>query len=169
MNGLAPSIENGAEVAMDILYDGEGSAIYFMMVEEDVRRIMLAPFTSIASDGSAVPFGENIPHLRNYGTYPRVLARYVREDKVLSLEQAIHKMTALPASRMRLTSRGTLAVGKVADINIFDPDTVSDNDDWARPHQYATGFSHVIVAGEMVIDNNTRTDTYPGRILKREL
>ena len=63
MNGLAPSIENGAEVAMDILYDGEGSAIYFMMVEEDVKRIMMAPFTSIASDGSAVSFGENIPHL----------------------------------------------------------------------------------------------------------
>lgn len=169
MNGLAPSIENGAEVAMDILYDGDGSAIYFMMVEEDVRRIMLAPFTSIASDGSAVPFGENIPHLRNYGTFPRVLARYVREENVLSLEQAIYKMTALPASRMRLTSRGTLAVGMVADINVFDPETVSDNDDWARPHQYATGFSHVIVAGELVIDNNTRTNIYPGRILRREL
>ena len=169
MNGLAPSIENGAEVAMDILYDGDGSAIYFMMVEEDVKRIMMAPFTSIASDGSAVPFGENFPHLRNYGTFPRVLARYVREENVLTLEQAIHKMTALPASRMRLTSRGTLAVGKVADINIFDPDTVSDNDDWARPHQYATGFSHVIVAGEMVIDNNARTDAFPGRVLKREL
>ena len=107
--------------------------------------------------------------LRNYGTFPRVLARYVREENVLSLEQAIYKMTALPASRMRLTSRGTLAVGMVADINVFDPETVSDNDDWARPHQYATGFSHVIVAGELVIDNNTRTNIYPGRILRREL
>jgi N-acyl-D-amino-acid deacylase len=168
MNGREPTIENGAEVAMDILYDGEGSAIYFMMVEDDVQRIMLAPFTSIASDGSAVTFGENIPHLRNYGTFPRVLAKYVRDEGVLSLEQAVYKMTALPASRIRLSTRGVLAEGMVADINIFDPDNVSDNDDWSRPHQYASGFSYVIVAGIPVIDRNTRTNAFPGRVLRRE-
>jgi len=167
MNGREPTIENGAEVAMEILYDGEGSAIYFMMVEEDVQRIMLAPFTSIASDGSAVPYGENIPHLRNYGTFPRVLGKYVREDGILTLEQAIHKMTAQPANRIKLTNRGVLEEGMVADINIFDPDTVKDNDDWAQPHQYATGFSYVIVGGTPVIDNGTRTNTFPGRVLRK--
>lgn len=169
MNGRDPTVENGAEVAMEILYDGEGSAIYFMMVEEDVQRIMLAPFTSIASDGSAVAFGENIPHLRNYGTFPRVLAKYVRGEGVLSLEQAIYKMTALPASRIHLSTRGVLAEGMVADINIFDPEAVNDNDDWSKPHQYASGFSYVIVAGIPVIDMKTRTNAFPGRVLRREM
>jgi dihydroorotase/N-acyl-D-amino-acid deacylase len=168
MNGRQPTIENGAEVAMEILYEGEGSAIYFMMVEEDVRRIMQAPFTSIASDGSAVTFGKGVPHLRNYGTFPRVLAKYVREEGVLSLEQAIHKMTALPADRIKLGDRGMLAEGRIADINIFDPETVQDNDDWANPHQYATGFSYVIVGGTPVIDNGIRTDAFPGSLLRRD-
>lgn len=167
MNGYEPTIENGAEAAMKILYDGEGSAIYFMMIEEDVRNIMQSPFTSIASDSSAIPFGENVPHLRNYGTYPRVLARYVRDENILSLEESIHKMTALPASRINLAKRGTLAEGMVADISIFNFDTVSDNEDWANPHQYATGFSYVIVAGTPVIAEGVRTAEFPGRVLKR--
>jgi dihydroorotase/N-acyl-D-amino-acid deacylase len=167
MNGMEPTIENGAEVAMDLLYDAEASAIYHMMVEEDVRTIMQSPFTSIASDSSAVPFGKNVPHLRNYGTYPRVLAKYVREDGLLNLEQAIHKMTALPASRIDLKSRGTLSEGMTADIVIFDPATVSDNDDWAHPHQYATGLKYVIVNGVMVIDGEARTTAFPGKVLRR--
>jgi N-acyl-D-aspartate/D-glutamate deacylase len=167
MNGREPTIENGAEVAMEILYDGEGDAIYHMMVEEDVRRIMQAPFTSIASDGSAVTFGEDVPHIRNYGTFPRVLRKYVREEGVLSLEQAINKMTALPASRIDLRTRGVLAEGMVADINVFDPDTVNDNDDWANPHQYATGFSYVIVGGTPVIDEGARSGAFPGKVLRR--
>lgn len=167
MNGYEPTIENGAEVAMEILYDGEGSAIYFMMVEEDVRIIMQDPFTSIASDSSAIPLGENVPHLRNYGTYPRILARYVRDERVLSLEHAIHKMTALPASRIGLASRGTLTEGMVADISIFDFETVGDNDDWANPHQYAIGFSYVIVGGTPVIEDSLRTAAFPGKVLKR--
>jgi N-acyl-D-aspartate/D-glutamate deacylase len=152
---------------MEILYNGEGSAIYHMMVEEDVRRIMQSPFTSIASDGSAVTFPENVPHLRNYGTFPRVLRKYVREEGLLSLEQAIHKMTAMPADRIKLESRGELAEGMIADINIFNFDEVSDFDDWANPHQYATGFSHVIVGGTLVIEDGERTNAFPGRVLKR--
>ena len=167
MNGLEPTVENGADVAMEILYAGSGSAIYHMMVEEDVRRIMLAPFTSIASDGSAVTFGEDVPHLRNYGTFPRVLRKYVRDEGILSLEQAINKMTALPASRIGLETRGVLGEGMVADINIFDADTVSDNDDWANPHQYAEGFSYVIVQGIPVIEQGARTAARPGEMLKR--
>lgn len=167
MNGLEPTIENGAEVAMDILYDAKASAIYHMMVEEDVKRIMQAPFTSIASDGSAVTFGKDVPHIRNYGTYPRVLAKYVREEGLLTLEQAIHKMTALPASRINLETRGTLAVGMVADISIFDHLTVSDHDDWENPHQYATGFDYVIVAGVPVINRGTSSGAFPGKVLRK--
>lgn len=167
MNGREPTIENGAEVAMEILYDGGGSAIYHMMIEEDVRRIMQAPFTNIASDGSAVPYEKDVPHLRNYGTFPRVLARYVRDEGVLSLEEAIHKMSGMPASRISLSTRGVLAEGMIADINIFDPDTVADNDDWANPHQYATGFSYVIVGGVPVIAEGARTSEFPGQVLKR--
>jgi len=167
MNGREPTIENGAEVAMEILYDGGGSAIYHMMVEEDVRRIMQAPYTIIASDGSAVTYEKNVPHLRNYGTFPRVLARYVRDEGVLSLEEAVHKMSGMPASRINLSTRGTLAEGTVADVVIFDPDTVMDNDNWAAPHQYATGFSFVIINGVPVIDAGERTSDFPGRVLKR--
>lgn len=167
MNGREPTIENGAEVAMEILYDGSGSAIYHMMVEEDVRRIMQAPFTSIASDGSAVPFGKNVPHLRNYGTFPRVLAEYVRDEKVLSLEEAIHKMSGMPAERLGLQSRGTLQEGMTADINIFDLEAISANDDWSQPHQYAEGFSYVIVGGVPVIDAGSRTAALPGRVIRK--
>ncbi len=167
MNGREPTVENGAEVAMEILYEGEGSAIYFMMIEEDVKRIMQAPFTSIASDGSAVTFGKDVPHLRNYGTFPRVLRKYVRDEGILSLEQAIHKMTALPASRINLQTRGTLAEGMIADINIFDPNAVNDNDDWAKPHQYATGLSYVVIGGMPVIDKGSRTRAFPGKVLKK--
>lgn len=167
MNGREPTIENGAEVAMEILYDGKGSAIYFMMVEEDVRNIMQAPFTSIASDSSAVDFGKDVPHLRNYGTFPRVLARYVRDEQVLSLEQAIHKMTGMPAARIKLNTRGQLAEGMVADINVFDMGEMQDNEDWAKPHQYASGFRYVFVSGTAVIDEGTRTAAFPGKILRK--
>lgn len=167
MHGYEPTVENGAEVAMKILYDGKGSAIYHMMVEEDVRRILKAEFTSIASDGSAVSFGEDVPHLRNYGTFPRVLRKYVREEGLLSLEEAIHKMTGMPADRLQMQTRGRLAEGMIADINVFDLDAVDDNDDWANPHQYASGFSYVLVGGKPVIDNGTRTAAFPGIGLKR--
>jgi N-acyl-D-amino-acid deacylase len=95
------------------------------------------------------------------------LGRYVREEGLLSLEEAIHKMTGMPASRINLQARGVLAEGMTADIVIFDPETVSDNDDWTSPHQYATGFSHVIVGGTSVIDAGERTTEFPGRVLKR--
>jgi N-acyl-D-aspartate/D-glutamate deacylase len=97
------------------------------------------------------------------------LAKYVREEGVLSLEQAIHKMTALPARRIKLGSRGTLAQGMVADISIFDHLTVTDRDDWSSPHQYPTGFEYVIVGGTPVIDNGVQTGAFPGKVLKRGL
>ena len=90
----------------------------------------------------------------------------MRDEGILSIEEAIHKMSALPASRINLRDRGILAEGMIADINIFDAESVADNDDWANPHQYATGFSHVIVGGTPVIDEGTRTGAFPGKVLK---
>ncbi len=167
MHGLEPTVENGADVALEILYDGSGSAIYHMMAEEDVRRIMQAPFTHIASDGSAVAFGEDVPHLRNYSTFPRVLAHYVRDEGILTLEDAVHKMTAMPADRIGLASRGRLAEGMVADIGIFDLERMSDNEDWSQPHEYAEGFTHVIVGGVLVVEKGERTDALPGKVLRQ--
>jgi len=124
MCGFEPTIEDGADLAMSILYDGDG-AIYRMMVEEDVQIIMLAPSTSITSDGYVVTYGDDLPHLRNQGTFPRVVRKYVKEDGVLALEQALHRMTALIARRIGLNSRGVLSEGVVAHINVFDGDTVT--------------------------------------------
>jgi N-acyl-D-aspartate/D-glutamate deacylase len=164
--GYEATIENGAEVAMELLYEGSGSAIYHVMVEEDVRRIMRAPFTHIASDGSAVAYGDNVPHLRNYGAFARVLKRYVVDAQVLTVEEAIHKMAGMPAARMGLTDRGLIAKGAVADLNVFALENIEDNDDWANPHQYSKGFDFVIVNGVLAIEEGVRTTAMPGQALK---
>ncbi|MGI9271744.1 MAG: N-acyl-D-amino-acid deacylase family protein [Woeseiaceae bacterium] len=169
MNGLEITIENGAEVAMNLLYEDSPSAIYHMMVEDDVRRIMRAPFTSIASDGSAVTFDEDMPHLRNYGTFPRVLRKYVREESLLSLEDAINKMTLMPASRIGLPMRGSISKGNFADIVVFDAESITDYDDWTNPHRYASGIVYAFVNGVAVIEQGERTDALPGRMLRKQV
>ncbi len=167
LRGYEPTIPNGAEVAMELLYEARGSAIYHMMTEEDVRRIMQSPFTAIASDGSAVDFDSGVPHLRNYGAFPRVLRRYVVEEKLLTLEEAIHKMTLMPADRIGLHDRGRIAAGLVADVVVFDLERVRDFDDWAKPHRYAEGFDYVFVAGQAVIADGKQTGARPGRLLRK--
>ncbi|MCJ8272848.1 MAG: amidohydrolase family protein, partial [Psychrosphaera sp.] len=164
--GRTLTIGNAAETLMDIQQAGGGQGIFHAMDEKDVIRIMKDPNVAIATDGSAVDFGKSVPHPRNYGTFVRVLRKYVREDKILSLETAIHKMTGLPARRLKFKDRGLLKINMVADIVIFDPAQVNDPADWANPHQYATGLPHVIVNGESVILNHKRTENFPGKILK---
>lgn len=144
------------------------SAIYFTMGEQDVRGAMREPWLGIGSDGSAVnPQMEFMgkPHPRFYGTFPRVLGHYVREEKVLSLPEAVRKMTALSAQIVGLSDRGVLRPGMAADIAIFDPDTVSDKATWENPAQYAVGIPYVIVNGRVVIDHGRHTGALPGRIL----
>lgn len=163
--GMVPTIENAAETTMWVVEQGDCQGTFHAMSEEDLQRILRHPATMIASDGGVTVFGRANPHPRSYGTFARVLAVYVREKKVLTLEEAIRKMTALPAVRLGLTDRGVLRPGMKADVVVFDPALVRDMATYERPHQYADGFSHVIVNGEMVFENGAMTSARPGRVL----
>ncbi len=126
---------------------------------------MQYPYTMIASDGGIPIFGEDMPHPRSYGTFARVLGRYVRELGVLRLEEAVRRMTSLPATRFRIMDRGLLRPGMKADIAVFDPATVIDKADFAKPHQYAIGFRHVLVNGVPVLNSGQMQPARPGRAL----
>lgn len=164
-SGKEPTAENAAEVAIGLQSRGGCSAIYHAIDEEDVERILRYPQTMIASDGGVVRYGEGVPHPRNYGTFPRVLGRYVRERNVLTLENALRRMTSLPAARLGLRDRGILRSGMKADIVVFDPAAVTDKATFERPHQYAEGFYHVIVNGRPVLAKGKMTDNLSGRVL----
>jgi N-acyl-D-aspartate/D-glutamate deacylase len=120
----------------------------------------------VCSDGGAVSRGDGVPHPRNYGTFPRVLGRFVRELKALPLETAIAKMTSVPATRLRFTDRGRIAVGAAADLVAFNPHTVADRATFENPHQYPVGIPHVIVNGEFVIRDGEHTNAKPGRAVR---
>ena len=166
LRGREPTPENAAETLMDLHYDGGGRGVYHCLVEEDVRKIMQHPLVMHASDGATIEYGKAKPHPRSYGTYPRVLGRYVREEKVVSLEEAIRKMTTLPAQRLNLQDRGALKEGMWADIVLFDPETVIDRATWTNPHQYPDGIPYVFVNGELVIMHGKWAGTHPGKVLR---
>jgi len=160
-----PTLENGAELVMEMQSKGGASCVFFLMDEEDVAAIMKYPFNMIGSDGGVTRFGRGIPHPRSYGTFPRVLGKYVREDKRLALEEAIYKMTGLPAKSLRFEERGVLAPQKLADIVVFDPETISDLATFDNPHQYPTGIKHVFVNGIITIRDGTLTENRGGRVI----
>jgi dihydroorotase/N-acyl-D-amino-acid deacylase len=164
--GRPVNFDTAAETAIEIEQKGGCSAIYHAISEEDVERILASPYTMIGSDGEIPEFGKGSPHPRSYGTFARVLARYVREKKTLTLEDAVRKMSGYPANRLRLLDRGLLRPGMKADIVIFDPAKIQDKADYANPHQYAEGVTDLIINGEPVISAGTLTQRRPGRILK---
>jgi Amidohydrolase family/Leucine Rich repeat len=159
------------DVLFRILEDNGGSVptIYFHHDENDMRYALKQPFVSIGSDGTAIattgPTAEGHPHPRYYGTFPRVLGRYVRDEKVLTLEDAIRKMTSANAAKIHVYDRGLLRAGMWADITVFDPATIIDNATWEQPHQYATGVRFVFVNGKLVLDGGEHTGARPGTIL----
>ena len=159
------TVGNAADLVMDIIERGGARAIYHAMDEADVERIMRHPATAIGSDGGVSVFGESMPHPREYGTFARVLGRYVRERGVLSLEEAVRKMSGATAHRIGLQDRGLLREGHFADIAVFDPDGVIDRATFAEPHQYAEGFEYVLVNGAVVVDGGEHTGARPGRVL----
>ncbi len=163
--GREVTFDQAAETAIEIEEAGGCSAVYHAISEEDVRRIMRFPSTMIASDGFIPEFGRGVPHPRSYGTFPRVLGRYVREWGVLSLPEAIRKMTALPAARLGLKDRGFLQEGMKADIVIFSPERIRDTATWLTPHQYPVGIEDVLVNGELVLQRGRMTGARPGRVL----
>ena len=164
-HGKQPTFEEAAETTMDMQRKGGCSMIYHAIGEPDIARIMRAPYTMIASDGDIPVFGQAAPHPRSYGTFARVLGEYVRVQHILTLEEAIHRMTGLPAQRLKLADRGLLRVGMKADIVIFDPATVADKSEFANPHQYSTGIADVIVNGQPVLRSGKVTAARPGQVL----
>jgi dihydroorotase/N-acyl-D-amino-acid deacylase len=164
--GQPMTVDAAAELAMDLQAQGGCRVVLHSMAEDDVRRIMQHPTTMIASDGGIPALGVGAPHPRSYGTFARVLGHYVREEDVLSLPEAIHKMTELPARRLGLERRGVLREGAIADIAVLDPTTIIDHATFAQPHQFATGVEHVFVAGEPVLRDAEVTGARPGRVLR---
>ena len=165
MKGIEASPENGAELVIEAELNGGSGMIFHAMDDKDVDRIMKHPKTMIASDGRLSQPGNGQPHPRAYGTFPRVLGLYVREKKLLTLEEAIHKMTSLPAQRMGLKDRGVIAENYFADIVIFNPATVKDKSTFENPHQYPEGIQYVIVNGTITVDDGVFTPNRGGRVL----
>ncbi|MDC0244977.1 D-aminoacylase [Pseudomonadota bacterium] len=163
---LEPSPYNAAIVVFEIIKGGGATAVYHAINSDDVDRIMQHPMTSIASDGPITVFGIGSPHPRTYGTFARVLGRYVRDRNILSLEEAIRKMTSLPAHILSINKRGLLREGYYADITIFDPETVIDKATFEDPHQYAAGINTVLVNGVIVVENGLHNGNRPGRVLR---
>ena len=154
------------ETILEMVENGSAQMVFFSMDEDDLRRIMAYPFNMFASDAGIARYGEGSPHPRTYGTNARVLGHYVRSQKVLRLEEAIRRMTSLPAQKFQLRDRGLIREGMAADIVVFDDNTVSDQSTFARPHAFSTGFSLVIVNGAITLENGKHTGARNGTILK---
>lgn len=160
-------IEDQIELMLEINKNGGASAVYHSMNETDLQVYLQHPNTMIAADSGVRAFGEGVPHPRGYGNNARALARYVRELKLVRLEDMIRKMTSLPAATFRLEGRGLLQPGNWADITVFDPSQVQDHATFKEPHQYATGFKAVLVNGEPTVLNDRHTGARSGRPLRR--
>ncbi|MGC9336127.1 MAG: N-acyl-D-amino-acid deacylase family protein, partial [Anaerolineae bacterium] len=160
------------ETAMDLIVE-DGSrvgAVFFSMSEENVRRKIALPWVSFCSDAGA-PATEGVflnsnPHPRTYGSFARLLGKYVREEKIIPLEEAVRRLTSFPAANLCLDRRGSLKSGYFADVVVFDPATIRDRATFTQPHQYATGVAHVFVNGVQVICDGEHTGAKPGRVVR---
>ena len=149
--GSAPTQENAAEIAIELQTKGGCGAVYHAIGEDDVVRILRSPYTMIASDGEIPVLGQAAPHPRSYGTFARVLGVYVREKRILSLEEGVRRMSGYPAERLKLWDRGLLRPGMKADVVVFDPEKIADRAEYAKPHQYSAGVRDVIVNGKFAM------------------
>jgi N-acyl-D-amino-acid deacylase len=159
-------VDSQIEQMLEMYAAGGAGMIYHGMDERDVQTIMREPFTMIASDSGVLRLGEGVPHPRGYGNNARVLGRYVRELKIVALEDAVRKMTSLPAQTFRLTDRGLLREGFAADIVIFDDAQINDRSTYEQPHQYPVGISRVLVNGQVVLSDGQMTEARPGSALR---
>jgi len=164
---------DGWETLFDLMLEekAEVEITVESMGEEDIKYIMQGRHTMIGTDGSGVsptgPLSHGKPHPRFYGTYPRVLGKYVREEGIMTLQEAIRKMTSFPAQKLRLWDRGLVREGMWADLVVFDPDTVIDKATFIDPHQFSEGVHHVLVNGELAVEDNQQTENMPGKVLRR--
>ena len=154
-----------AETMIEMMLNGGASMVFHGMSENDIKYIMSYPHNMFASDASIRVFNQGVPHPRGYGTNARVLSKYVREEKVITLEEAIRRMTSLPAQKFKLNERGLIRPGMVADIVIFDEKQVKDHSTFDKPHQFSTGFHFVIVNGVLVVEDGVHNGSRPGKAL----
>jgi N-acyl-D-amino-acid deacylase len=172
LEGMQETGKDAFEFMRDLIIEENNRVgqIIFMMSEDNLKRILAHPRVGVGCDGSALaPYGNlgrGKPHPRSYGTFPRVLGKYIREESILPLPEMIKKMTSVPARKFGFSGRGLLQRGYLADIVVFDQDRVADRATWEEPHQYSEGIEHVIVNGETVIQNSDHTGRLPGRILR---
>jgi N-acyl-D-amino-acid deacylase len=159
-----------AEAALRIYESGNSQVVVHAMSQEDVERIAQHQLICVASDGSSLAtqgiLSQGKPHPRNYGTFPRFIARFVREKNLVSLAEAVRRMTSLPASRLGLTSRGRIAPGFAADLVMFSPETIADTATYDSPHSYPRGIPHVMVNGDLVVEDGRFTGKKPGRVIR---
>ncbi len=165
--GTSPAV-----TAMDLVVEDSSrvETVYFLMIEENVKRQIALPWVSFDSDaGSLAPEGvflETNPHPRAYGNFARLLGKYTRDEQVISLEEAIRRLTTLTASNLKIRKRGALQPGYFADVAIFDPATIQDHATFEAPHQYATGMVHVFINGTQVLRDGEHTGATPGRVVR---
>jgi N-acyl-D-amino-acid deacylase len=165
LKGRKHRAKEEAETVIEMMLNGGAGMVFHGMSEDDVKHIMRYPFNMFASDASIRVFGQGAPHPRGYGTNARVLSKYVRDEKVLSLEEAVRRMTSLPAQKFQLNDRGLLREGMAADIVVFDEAGVADLSTFNKPHQYSTGFKYVLVNGAFTVDNGKHTGARNGKPL----
>ena len=163
--------EDPVEAIMNLVLEDRSrvGAVYFIMSEENIRKQLTLPWMSFGSDGASMapqrPFTDSSAHPRSYGNFARLLGRYVRDEKVLPMEEAIRKLTGLPATNLELDGRGFVKEGFFADLVVFDPRTIADRATYEAPHQYALGMRHVFVNGVQVLSDGEHTGAKPGRAL----
>jgi len=166
--GLNLTLETGIDLLLDLELKGGFIGIFHAMSERDIEHFLQHPNTMIDSDGDLLNFGEGHPHPRCYGAFPKVLGHFVRDKKIISLENAIHKITYLPAEKIGLKNRGRIQEDAFADLVIFDFDTIADNSTYTDPHHFPSGINYVLVNGEMVLQQGELTGQLPGKWIKRE-
>ena len=166
LRGRQPGVANEIETIFELMEGGVVKMLFHKMSRADVERILLYPNTAVASDGRVIEHGVGVPHPRSYGTNARVLAEYVRHRKLLTLEDAVRRMTSLPARTFGFHDRGLIRVGSVADLVLFDPERVADTATLTQPHSYSVGFALVLVNGEVVVEDDALTGERPGMVLR---
>ncbi len=166
--GRPKTVAAEIETVLEIMEQGGAQMVYHSMSMDDVDRILRYPNTAVASDGGIREFGVGVPHPRSYGTNARVLALFVRERGTLTVEEAVRRMTSLPARTFGLRDRGLIREGMVADLVLFDPQRVQDKATFQQPHQYSEGFDLVMVNGAAIVENGKLAETRPGKIIRRQ-
>ncbi len=166
LKGREPGVPNEIATIFELMEGGGAKMVFHKMSAPDVERILRFPNTAVASDGRVIEYGVGVPHPRSYGTNARVFAEFVRGREILTIEDAVRRMTSLPARTFGLRDRGLIRVGSAADLVLFDPEAVADTATLTDPHHYSVGYALVVVNGTVVVEDDSLTDARPGQVLR---